>query len=60
LSWELTEKYREINWGDIAGMRNIIAHGYDRINLGTMWFSIAEEIPVLKATCEKILREMEL
>ena len=59
LSMGLTERHSEINWGEIAGMRNIIAHGYDKINLDTLWFSITEEVPVLKRACEEILKELE-
>jgi uncharacterized protein with HEPN domain len=58
LSKRLTEKYSEISWRNIAGMRDIIAHGYDGIILETMWVSITEDIPVLKDVCERILNDL--
>ena len=56
---ELTQKYPEIHWKGISGMRDVISHGYEKINLETIWIFIIEEVPMLKDTCEKILREIE-
>jgi len=57
LSKELTKEYPEIKWREIAGTRDIIAHGYEWIDLETLWFSITEEVPTLRDTCERIMRE---
>ena len=43
----------EINWSYIRGMRNIIAHHYGKIDLEIVWSTITEDIPRLKAFCEK-------
>jgi len=59
LSKELTGRYDEIQWSDIAGMRDVIAHNYHNIILNKVWVTITEHIPVLKETCEKILYELE-
>jgi len=59
LSNELTNKHHEIPWNNIAGMRDIIAHKYHRVDLNKIWLTITEEIPLLKDACEKILREIE-
>lgn len=58
LSPELTKNYKEIRWRGISGMRDVIAQGYDEINLETLWFSVTEEIPALKVACERILKEL--
>ena len=29
---EILQKYPQINWKDIAGLRNLIAHGYYKLN----------------------------
>ena len=59
LSDELTEKYPEIHWKGIYGMRNIISHAYSGIDLEKIWNTTNEEIPVLKTMCEKILKELK-
>jgi uncharacterized protein with HEPN domain len=58
LSPELIKKYPEIQWREFSGMRDIISHGYHKIDLETMWRTITEDIPVLKDACERILREL--
>ena len=58
LSPGLTKKYPEVNWKGISGMRDVIVHGYSKIDLGRIWILISEEIPALKTACERILREM--
>jgi uncharacterized protein with HEPN domain len=36
LSSEFRAQHSEIPWKDIAGMRDILAHQYDRVNLNTL------------------------
>ena len=57
LSSESKNKYPEIDWKGLKGMRDIIAHGYHRIDLDEVWITITEEIPALKEACKKILNE---
>jgi len=39
--------------------RNDIAHLYEWIDIEMIWGAITEDVPILKETCEKILRELE-
>ncbi|MCL1904580.1 MAG: DUF86 domain-containing protein [Methanomassiliicoccaceae archaeon] len=59
LSKEITKKYPEIKWDDIRETRNDIAHIYEWIDLDMIWGAITEDIPLLKKTCEKILRDID-
>lgn len=56
---ELIGEYPSVHWKGIAGMRDIISHGYHGIDLETIWAFITEEIPILRDVCEKILRALE-
>ena len=49
------DKYPDIEWNDIAGMRNRIAHGYDSIDLEMVYDIAVEDIPKLLKGCQNIL-----
>lgn len=55
LSSEYRNQHPKIPWKDIAGMRDILVHQYDRINLNTLWDVIQNDIPELLALLEPIL-----
>lgn len=56
---DVRNKYSDIEWSQIFGMRNIIAHGYDGLSEETMWISIHEDFPRLKATLKIMMEEGE-
>lgn len=37
LSREFRSQHTEVPWDDIAGMRDIIAHQYDRLDMNIVW-----------------------
>jgi uncharacterized protein with HEPN domain len=47
LSREFRAQHTEVPWDDIAGMRDIIAHQYDRLDLNIVWQVIQRNIPEL-------------
>ena len=55
LSPEFRTQYPQIPWREIAGMRDILAHQYDRINFNTLWDVINTEVPELLAVLEPLL-----
>lgn len=57
LSEELRLSTRqEIDWPAVKGMRNIIVHDYGEVRLSVVWNVATDDIPVLKAFCEKHLK----
>ena len=60
LSKELRKKYNKIPWILIGDMRNRFAHGYDTMNLETIWEVASEDVSSLKLYCIDILREEKI
>lgn len=53
------EKYPQIPWNEIAGMRNKVIHAYFVVSLERIWETIKRDIPVSKPVFEKILQEVQ-
>lgn len=47
LSEECKEEIKDVPWHRIYGMRNVIAHGYEKVNDDRIWDTIKEDIPDL-------------
>lgn len=52
---EIKEKYPEVRWEQIRGMRNRIAHEYFSVDDAVIWKTAKERLPVFKAQLQKIL-----
>jgi uncharacterized protein with HEPN domain len=59
LSQELRTKYGQIPWQDIAGMRDKLIHDYFGVDIGQVWLTATEDLPLLKVELEKILAALE-
>ena len=59
LSKKFTEKYSDISWAKIVGLRNIIVHGYGILETETIWEVSREYAPALQKRCQEILKEIE-
>jgi uncharacterized protein with HEPN domain len=55
LSPEFRSQHSDIPWKNIAGMRNVLTHQYDEIDLNVMWDVIQLNIPQLLAMLEPLL-----
>jgi uncharacterized protein with HEPN domain len=50
----IKNKYPEMPWQEIAGMRNKLIHEYFGIDTDTIWDTIKEDLPPLKEAVRKI------
>lgn len=55
LSQEFKEKYSDIPWKDIAGMRDKLIHEYFGVDLNAVWETIEDDLPILKSALQKEL-----
>jgi len=49
------QKYPQILWTQIIGMRNRLIHGYDVIDLDLLWDTVTDDLPSLISALQKIV-----
>lgn len=59
LSPEMRTATPHVPWKEIAGMRDILAHQYDRINTNTLWDVIQRDIIELEALIMPLINANE-
>lgn len=59
ISEEIKEKYSEIPWREIKGMRNFITHEYFGVDLESVWNAAITDLPILKIQILEILLELK-
>ena len=56
---EVKVRYSQIPWKEMAGMRDKLIHEYFGVNLKRVWDTLKKDIPNLRPTFEKILKDFE-
>ena len=57
LTADFIKKYDKVPWDEIKGMRDVVAHGYGKIDLEDVWVTASRDVKPLKEFCQKILEE---
>ena len=55
---EIRQKYSDIPWRKIAGMRDKLIHGYFMVDIEFTWGVVKKDLPGLKEQISKILEEI--
>lgn len=55
LSTEFREVHPDIPWGRIAGLRDVLIHRYDEVDLEVIWGVIGRDIPDLLRKIEPLV-----
>ena len=57
LTTRLREKYPDIPWKGMAGVRDRLIHHYFGVNLDIVWDIVTVELPALESKIESMLRQ---
>ena len=55
LSNDIRESYKQIPWKDMAGLRDVSAHGYFTLRMPDIWIYASIELPMLSRQVREIL-----
>ena len=55
---DLKDKFPEIPWKQMLGMRNIIVHDYMYIDLQKVWSVVADDLPGLKKSLQNAVAKI--
>ena len=56
---EFRDKYKQIEWRKIAGLRDILAHTYFSLENETLWDVVENKVPILIEQIREILLELK-
>lgn len=58
ISEETRASYPDLPWSDMVGMRNIMIHEYDDVDMVIVWETVHNDLPPLIDALEKILQSL--
>ena len=54
----LRDRYRDVPWRSMAGIRDRLIHDYENVNLEIVWKTVTEDLPVLVEKLGHILSDL--
>jgi uncharacterized protein with HEPN domain len=54
----IKQRYPDVPWADIIGMRNLIVHGYYVVDPEIVWKTVDQDLPPLRRAIAQIRRDL--
>lgn len=54
---EFRERYPDVPWQQIVGLRHRLIHGYDQVDFDILWTIIQDDLPPLIIALDRILAD---
>jgi uncharacterized protein with HEPN domain len=54
---QIRQKYVQIPWKGMAGMRDRIIHGYDVVDMQIVWNVVKKDIPEIRPLMQQIIKD---
>jgi len=51
----IQERYADVPWHQMKGMRNILIHEYFGVDIDVLWRTVQEDLPSLKIKIQKVI-----
>jgi uncharacterized protein with HEPN domain len=55
---DVRNRYHDIQWKDIAGMRDIVSHEYFGVDAEAVWLTITDDLGPLEETVSRMLLDL--
>ena len=56
---EVRERYPEVPWRRVIGLRNVVVHEYFAVDMEIVWTVVRQSLPELKEALRRMMAELE-
>lgn len=54
---DFVQQHADVPWRFAIGMRNVLAHGYFKVDLEAVWRTVQQDLPLFAGQIESLVRE---